>query len=1161
MPKPTHVPEYCHLHNHTQYSLLDGAANIDLLMQKAVEDNMPAVAITDHGNMFGAMNFYNSAIKNGIKPIIGCEFYFVPDRHKKKFDRINRDERYHQLILAKNAVGYKNISRLSSLGFIEGMYGKYPRIDFELLEKYNEGLIGTTCCAAAIVPRTFLQKGPEAAEQAFLKMWGIFGDDYYIELQRHGSKTFDEDGLNLFLMKMSEKYHVKMIATNDAHYINQDDYLAHDVLLCVETGSDFDAPNRFRFENDQFYFKTRVEMYETFRDIPEALENTMEIVEKINTPSLNHDILLPNYTLPGEFESESKYLRYLSYQGAKKRYGELTTEITERIDYELGVIDKMGFAGYFLIVQDLIRASKKLNVWVGPGRGSAAGSVVAYCTGITNLDPIKYQLLFERFLNPERVNMPDIDIDFDDEGRSKVIDYVIDKYGKNQVAQIVTFGRMAARGSIRDVGRVLKYPLSETGKLAKMVPDDVGMTLEKAVKANPDLRKIKEDGHSEASKVFKLAQRLEGSLRQRGIHAAGVIIAPGDIINSIPVCTAKDSDLLVTQFEGKLVESAGMLKMDFLGLKTLSILKDAIENIKKRNTKAPDLDRLPLDDKKTLELFQKAQTIGIFQFESDGMRKYLKELKPSNLEDLIAMNALYRPGPMKYIPLYIERKSGKAKIEYPHPLLEGILKSTYGIMVFQEQIMQAAQIIAGFSLGSADILRRAMGKKKQSIMQEQELVFIEGAKKNGLDEKQAKEIFAIMAQFAEYGFNRSHSAAYAYLAYQAAYLKANYPAEYMASVLTHNMNDTAKLNFFLNECRQMGITTLGPDINESEGKFIVNQKGEIRYGLSGIKGLGEAAVENIMLEKAENGRFESYYDFVRKVSSRALNKKCVESLAKAGAFDGFNIHRAQFFFIPPGSKYNLIESSLQYAQNIRKQQDKHTLSLFDNSEDAAFQDPLIPDCDEWDSFKLLQLEKEVTGIYLSGDPLEAFELDIKSFCTHPIAQLKPKENLKVSFAGVVTEFNERLDKRGRKFGRFTVEDNGASIKLGIFREDFLKYRHLLEPGTRVFIQAIYKKWGYNSENINLDIREVMMLEDLRERKTKSVSLSINLNSIDENFVNQCAKLFKKYNGKYPVKISIFDPDERKITLNMRSSQLTVMPENELFEQFDQFNGVHYELLS
>ncbi len=1161
MPDSDHIPEFCHLHNHTQYSLLDGASNIDLLLDKAVEDKMPAVAITDHGNMFGAMNFYNSAKKRGVKPIIGCEFYMVPDRHKKKFDRINRDERYHQLIMAKNAVGYKNISRLSSLGFIEGLYGKYPRIDFELLEKYKEGLIGTTCCAAAMVPRTFLQKGPEEAEQAFLKMWGIFGDDYYIEIQRHGSKQFDEDGLNLFLMKMSDKYHVKMIATNDSHYINQDDYVAHDILLCVSTGSDFDAPKRFRFENDQFYFKTRAEMYDTFRDMPQALENTMEIVEKVSTPSLNHDILLPNYTLPGGFESESKYLRFLCYEGAKKRYGELSADLIERLDYELRVINEMGFSGYFLIVQDLIRAARKLNVWVGPGRGSAAGSVVAYCTSITNLDPIKYHLLFERFLNPERVNMPDIDIDFDDDGRSKVIDYVIEKYGKNQVAQIVTFGRMAARSSIRDVSRVLKYPLNKADKLAKMVPDDAGMTLAEALKANPDLQKIKNDKKSEASKVFRLAERLEGSLRQRGIHAAGVIIAPDDITQSIPVCTTKDSDLLITQFEGKLVESAGMLKMDFLGLKTLPILKDAVENVRKNFNKVLDLNNLPLDDEKTLKLFQKGRTIGIFQFESEGMRKYLKDLKPSNLEDLIAMNALFRPGPIKFIPLYIDRKLGKSKIEYPHPLLKGILESTYGIMVFQEQIMQTAQIIAGFSLGSADILRRAMGKKKHSIMDEQEILFIKGAIKNGLDEKQAKEIFSIMAQFAEYGFNRSHSAAYAYLAYQAAYLKANYPAEYMAAVLTHNMGDTTKLNFILHECRQMKIPTLGPDINESEGKFTVNKKGEIRYGLSGIKGLGEAAVEHIIQEKLENSRFETYFDFVRRVNAKALNKKCVENLAKAGAFDSFGIHRAQFFFIPSALKNNLIESSLQYAQNYKKRQDSKLLSLFDNTEEDTLNDPPIPECEPWDTFKLLQLEKEVTGIYLSGDPLEDFKLDIKSFCTHKVAQLVPRENQRVKFAGVVTEFIERLDKKGRKFGRFSVEDNSDSIKLGIFREDFLKYRHLLEPGTRVFISGIYKKWGYDSSNINLDILEVMMLEDLRERKIKSIALNIQLDSIDENLIGQIAELCKKFKGKYPLKISVSDPDEKKVTINMRSSALTVKPENELFEHFEKCKGVQMELLS
>ena len=890
------MPEFCHLHCHTQYSLLDGAADIDLMMKKAAADGQKAVAISDHGNMFGVFKFWSSAQKHGIKPILGCEVYVVEDHHKKDFTREKRDKRYHQLLLAKNATGYKNLCKIVSIGFTEGFY-QYPRVSKEVIRKYSEGIIATSCCLGSEVLQTIINKGKEAGEKVFKEWLDIFGNDYYVELQRHHIENIDRTGLsqediNQILIGFSKKYNVKIIATNDSHYVEHEDWDAHDALLCINSNSFKAIPiaeslkfretiihrgekvrKRFGFQSGgQFYFKTTNEMGQLFNDVPQALDNTVYIADQIEELQLKRDILMPNYVIPPEFQNQDAYLRHLSFEGAKKRYGSITSEIEERINLELKIIQDMGFPGYFLIVQDFIDAARKLDVSVGPGRGSAAGSVVAYCVGITNIDPIRYSLLFERFLNPERVSMPDIDIDFDDDGRQKVIDYVVDKYGKNQVAQIITYGTMAARSSIRDVARVLEVPLNEADKLAKLVPEGVKVTLKDAFQEVPELKAFRNNPDSPYHDTLKMAETLEGSVRHRGIHAAGVIIAPDDLMEYIPVCTSKDADLWVTQFDGKIIEDAGMLKMDFLGLKTLTIIKDCIENIHGRfNNKEiekmtpgvinsetgridPDLIDLQHDDDKTYQLFQKGQTIGIFQYESPGMQKYLKSLKPTNIEDLIAMNALYRPGPMDYIPTFIDRKQGRERVTYPHPWLEPILKNTYGIMVYQEQIMQTAQIMADYTLGGADILRRAMGKKKKEEMQKQRKIFRDGAANKGVDERKADEIFDIMEKFAAYGFNRSHSAAYAVLAFQTGFLKAHYPAEYMAAVLTHNMNDIKKVNFFLQECNKMNLPVKLPDINESKVKFNVNKKGDIRFALTAIKGVGEAAVIALMEEREKKRR-------------------------------------------------------------------------------------------------------------------------------------------------------------------------------------------------------------------------------------------------------------------------------------------------------------------
>ena len=873
------MPNFVHLHSHTSYSLLDGASNIGQMMDKAKADGQLGCALTDHGNMFGAFKFIREANKRDLKPVVGCEFYLVEDRHIRSFKKSlgEKDVRYHQLMLAKNRTGYENLSKLCSLGFIEGAYGKFPRIDKELIEKYHEGIIATSCCIGAEIPQAILKGDHQKAEE-LLKWWlNIFGEDYYIEIQRHkGLENIDQTGvsqedINQVLLGFAKKYNIEVICTNDSHYVEEEDAFPHDILLCVNTGEKMQSENRFRFASSDFYFKTQKEMEQRFSDVPESLDNTMKILDKIELLDLQRDVLLPNFPIPENFEGQGDFLRFLVYEGAKDRYKDITAEVKTRIDYELDIIGKMGFHGYFLVVQDFIQAAREMGVSVGPGRGSAAGSVVAYCLYITNLDPIAYNLLFERFLNPDRISMPDIDIDFDDDGRQKVIDWVVEKYGRNQVAQIITFGTMKARSAIRDVARVLDLPLPQADSIAKLVPSRQGKSPALMKVVSPSYNKLKSDWPSDdfqrieqlhnlqkqndlSSKTILNAAKLEGTVRNVGIHAAGIIIAPDDITEYIPVCTSKDTDLLVTQFDGSVVEDAGMLKMDFLGLKTLSIIKDSINNIVLRygEDSRIDPDEIPLDDAETYKLFQRGETVGIFQFESDGMQKYLKDLKPTDIEDLIAMNALYRPGPMDNIPTYVERKHGREKVKFAHEMLEPILKNTFGIIVYQEQIMETARVIANYSLAQADMLRRAMGKKKKKEMDRHEEIFLKGAADNQISQEKAKEIFDTMAKFANYGFNRSHAAAYSVVAFQTAYLKTHYPAEFMAAILTRNKSDITRLNFFLRECKRMGIEVLGPDVNESQLNFTVNKKGQIRFGMSALKGVGEAQLKrSSWLDKME----------------------------------------------------------------------------------------------------------------------------------------------------------------------------------------------------------------------------------------------------------------------------------------------------------------------
>jgi DNA polymerase-3 subunit alpha len=944
--------DFCHLHSHTQYSLLDGASDIKTLMKKAKSDGQSAVAITDHGNMFGVFKFVKEAKAQGIKPIIGCEFYVTEDRHIKHFEKARgqKDTRYHQLMLAKNVKGYQNLTKLCSLGFTEGLYGKYPRIDKELIEKYHEGIIATSCCLGAEIPQTILTGNLELAEER-LRWWlDLFGEDYYIELQRHrGLEKIDDTGMsqedvNQVLLQFAKKYNVKTIVTNDSHYVEQDDFAPHDVLLCVNTGSLLEDKERFKFPSSDFYFKTKAEMNTLFGDVKEAVANTMEIESKIDHIELARDILLPAFPLPAGFDTQELFLRHLSFEGARKKYGAITKEVEDRLNFELDVITKSGYSGYFLIVQDFTSVARQMGVSVGPGRGSAAGSCVAYCLGITNIDPIKYDLLFERFLNPERVSMPDIDIDFDDDGRGKVIDYVIDKYGKNQVAQIVTYGTMAARSSLRDVGRVMNIPLNEVDRVAKVFPSHLTATLagvlaEKDIDPKQkdvftsedkekayDFRKMAEE-KSEIGEMIRTAKKLEGSVRNTGIHACGVIITPDDITNFVPVSVAKDSELLVSQYDNSVAEEAGLLKMDFLGLKTLTIIKDALEIIKDRYDVDIDIDAISLEDEKTFELFQRGDMVGIFQYESPGMQKYLRDLIPTRFEDLIAMNALYRPGPLQYIPDFIARKNGKQEIKFDLADMEEYLSETYGITVYQEQVMLLSQKLAGFSKGDADMLRKAMGKKQKAVLDKMFPKFVEGCKANGHPEDVVKKIWTDWEAFASYAFNKSHSTCYAYIAFQTAYLKAHYPAAFMASVLNHNKSDISKINFFLQETKRMKIDVLGPDINESNIKFAVNAKGQVRFGLSALKGVGEGPVEEIVRERKENGHFEDVYDMMRRLNLRAVNKKCMDSLVLGGALDSFGgLNRAQFFELGDRTE-SFIEGLLKYGSNYQAQKDSNQMSL------------------------------------------------------------------------------------------------------------------------------------------------------------------------------------------------------------------------------------------
>ncbi len=1183
--------QFTHLHVHTQFSLLDGAADISKLMHKAKADGMKAIAMTDHGNMFGAFKFVAEAQKNGIKPIVGCEFYMVADRHKKQFTKENKDQRFHQLLLAKDHEGYKNLSKLCSLGFIEGLYSKWPRIDKELLLKYHKGLIATTCCLGAEVPRTILSKGEEEGEKIFKWYLDIFGEDYYIELQRHGID--DQEKVNIVLLKFAKKYNVKIICSNDSHYVDQEDANAHDILLCVNTGDLQETPKatdeeggkgyRFGFPNDEFFFKTTSQMEKLFHDLPQSLDNTNEIVDKVSEFSLKRDILVPNFPIPPGYLDGDDYLRHLTFKGAAERYSNLSAEIEERLNFELHVIKTMGFPGYFLIVADFIREGRDMGVIIGPGRGSAAGSAVAYCIGITNIDPIKYALLFERFLNPERKSMPDIDTDFDDVGRQKVLDYVVEKYGRNQVAQIINYGTMAAKSAIKDVARVLNLPLADSTSLTKLVPDKAGSNLvflmtspiEKvAEEINADdlanvkqLRKIISDGNTPQANVLKEALKLEGSVRNTGIHASAVIIAPHDLMEYIPLTVAKDSDLLVTQFDGKIIEDAGLLKMDFLGLKTLTIIKTALDLIEKNHQVKIDIDTVPLDDQKTYELFQRGDTVAIFQFESPGMQKYLKDLKPDKFEDLIAMNALYRPGPMEHIPKFIKRKHGLEETSYDFEVTADLLKETYGVTVYQEQVMLLSQLLANFTKGDADTLRKAMGKKQKDVLDKMKPKFLDGCKANGHDLKIAEKVWVDWEAFASYAFNKSHATCYSFIAFQTAYLKAHYPAEYMAATL-NSQNNIEDVTFFMEECRKIRIPVLGPDVNESSYGFAVNAKGEIRFGLTGIKGVGEKAVDAIIAERENAGPFRSVFEFVRRNNMRTVNKKSIENLVYSGSFDSFKeINRAQYFGVVGSDRLNGIEKLIKYGSDYQNNLASSQNSLFGDSSAMDIAEPSLPYFEEWRNQEKLAHEKEMIGIYLSGHPLDAYRMELENFCNVSIAELKDPAALKgkdLKFGGMVSSVSHRISqKNGNPFGNFTIEDLSDNISLTLFSEKYLKWKHFLDPlnvstGLFLFVQAKAEKRKFNDE-WEIAIYNIQLLAEIKDKMAKGVVFMLPLGKSFENQMNVIAEMVKSNPGNLPVRFKFTDPVDN-VVVEMTSRSLKIEMNQHVLDQIQSDQDIQYKLM-
>jgi len=1197
--------QYSHLHNHSQFSILQSTIDIKGLVAKAIEQGSPAVALTDTGNMMAAFHFvkavlaHNKGVESRVKsaaeageqseekpliPIVGCEFNVCRDHS----DKSQKDNGSRIVLLAKNRNGYHNLAKMSSAAFTDGFY-YVPRIDKKILEQYHEDIICLTGNVYGEVPSLILNVGEVQAEESLLWYKDLFGEDLYIELIRHGVE--EEERVNATLLEFHKKHQVKIVASNDTYYLDKLDAAAHDILLCVKDGELRSTPIgrgrgfRYGLENQEYYFKTPDEMKSLFMDLPEAIENTNEIIAKCEPYELAREILLPAFDIPQEFtdpldetdggkRGENNFLRHLTYEGAKMRYGEVTPEIAERLDFELATIANTGYPGYFLIVQDFCHAARNMGVSVGPGRGSAAGSAVAYCTQITNVDPIAYDLLFERFLNPERISMPDIDIDFDDEGRQSVIDWVIKKYGASQVAQIITYGTMAAKSSIRDTSRVLDLPLHEADRLAKLVPDikldrifnldevaladKLGNNQDDIARAN-ELKSIAE-GNDLQAEVVRMAVKLEGSMRNTGIHACGVIITPSNITNFVPVALAKDSDMYCTQFDNSVAEEAGLLKMDFLGLKTLTLIKDAVKIVKDRHNVHLVPDEFPVDDEKTYELFQRGETVGIFQYESAGMQKYLRELKPTVFADLIAMNALYRPGPLEYIPSFIRRKHGTEEIVYDIEATKEYLEETYGITVYQEQVMLLSQSLAGFTKGEADTLRKAMGKKSFDLLAKMKPKFLEQGHERGHDKKKLEKIWVDWEAFAAYAFNKSHSTCYAWIAYQTAYLKAHYPAEYMASVLSNNMNDIKSVSFFMEECKRAGIPVLGPDINESHYKFTVNKEGAIRFGLGAIKGVGSKPVDVILEERNANGWFSSVFDVTSRVSMRACNKRVFESLVLAGGFDSFgNMHRAQFFTEDANGRL-FLENVMKYGARIQENADSSTLSLFGGGEVDVVAEPQAPRADEWPTLTKLSKEKEVVGIYISGHPLDDFQLELDSFCKGTVADLSRVDELsnqELKIAGIITDAQHRTTKHGNPFGTFDLEDYSDNNRLFVFGEDYMRFRHLISLGTFVYLTGRVQPRKYG-DGMEFKINSMDLLTELRDKRAKTLLLEVESADLTDHVIDQLYHVVSDHAGNCQLKFIVKD-HKTNSKIKMPSKSFKVSVDNDFIKKVKELEVFEYTL--
>ena len=1181
---------YVHLHNHSQFSVLQATSRVSQLVGAAAQYQMPALALTDHANLMGAFHFikavkvHNQEAEQKIKPIIGCEFYVCEDH----LDKSRRDDGYQIVFLAKNKNGYHNLAKLTSAAYVSGFY-YVPRIDRKLIEQYKEDLIVLTGNTYGEVPSKILNIGDRQAEEALLWWHQQFGEDLYIEVMRHGEEG--EDRANEILIQFSKKHQIPLIATNNTYYTNKEEANAHDILLCVKEGEKQATPIgrgrgfRYGFPNQEYYFKSQEEMKTLFQDLPEAVLNIESLIEKIEPFELARDVLLPKFDIPEEFqdssesdgnEGENKYLRFLTYEGAKERYPELTDEIKGRIDFELNVIANTGYPGYFLIVQDFIAAARSMDVSVGPGRGSAAGSVVAYCLKITNIDPIEYDLLFERFLNPDRVSMPDIDIDFDDEGRGRVMDYVIEKYGSNQVAQIITYGTMAAKSSIRDTARVLDLPLGEADRIAKLLPNiklskifnSTDEELKGKLRTDEVLRvnEIKNLAEEESlsGETIQQAKVLEGSLRNTGTHACGVIITPDDITQFVPVATAKDSDLYVTQFDNSVVEDAGLLKMDFLGLKTLTLIKDTVKLVKYKHGVDLNPDQFPLDDQKTYELFQRGDTVGIFQYESAGMQKYLKDLKPTVFADLIAMNALYRPGPLEYIPSFVDRKNGQEEISYDLPEMAEYLEETYGITVYQEQVMLLSQKLAGFSKGDADVLRKAMGKKIFALLQKLKPQFINGGKAKGHPEEVLEKIWKDWEAFAAYAFNKSHSTCYAWIGYQTAYLKAHYPAEYMAAVLSNNMNDIKQVTFFMEECRRMGLNVLGPDVNESFYKFTVNDQQAIRFGMGAIKGVGRGAVETIIEHRKEQS-YTSIFDLVKRIDLRAANKKAFENLVLAGGLDSLGeVHRAQYFN-PDGDGITFIEKAIRFGAKYQENLNSSQTSLFSDATNETYQDLSIPSCEPWSNLVRLKKEKEVVGIYISSHPLDDFTHEMKHFMNislNRLGDLNPLVNRELSLGGIVNDVQHLESRNGKGWARFALEDFTDQYEFRIFGEDYLKYRHFLVVNQFIRIRLMIREGWVNRETgkagaPRMQYLHFEMLQNTIESNAKKLTLQLDIHQLDQDQIETLQDNLKSYKGDKTLFFNIYDTDKKvKLMLNSKKQKVNITPD--LLQYLDE-KAWHYKL--